>query len=121
MTGWGLLRAGLGIVSLRFAWIAYRRLQEVEPLVERTHKECAPMPHWYLALLGVEPACQGQGIGGQLIAPVLERASRAGLPCYLETMSERNVVFYNRHGFRVVREICLPSSGLEIWTMLRTG
>ncbi len=119
MTFWGMLRAAWGAVSLGFAWLAFRRLLEVTPVVERLHAGCAPMPHWYLMLLGVDPPCQGRGIGGQLIAPVLERAAQAGLPCYLETMTARDVAFYSKHGFHVAREVALPPSGLTVWAMLR--
>jgi ribosomal protein S18 acetylase RimI-like enzyme len=37
-------------------------------------------PHWYLCFMGVDPALQGQGIGGRLLAPVLHDAdtSRKG-------------------------------------------
>ena len=57
------------------------------------------MPHWYLAGIGVEPAEQRRGIGGALMAPGLEAAERAGIPCALLTNSERNLSFYEAHGF----------------------
>ncbi len=69
-------------------------------------------------MLGVDPERQGQGIGGQIIAPVLERADRDGLPCYLETMKERNVAFYQKHGFEVVVDDVFKGE-LHYWTMKR--
>jgi MFS family permease len=51
-------------------------------------------PHWYLWLLGVDPDRQGQGVGSALLAPILARADAEGLPCALETLTERNVWFY---------------------------
>ena len=41
--------------------------------------------HWYLAVLGTEPASQGKGIGSALIAPVLARCDEDGVPAYLES------------------------------------
>jgi ribosomal protein S18 acetylase RimI-like enzyme len=76
-------------------------------------------PHHYLAVLGVEPELQGRGVGSALIAPVLERATADGLPCYLETVKERNVTFYRKHGFEVMVETQLPPDGPPAWTMLR--
>lgn len=111
--------ASLGVLRLRFAWLAYRRLRQIEPCVERLHQACAPEAHWYLMVLGVAPQAQGQGIGGRLIAPVLARAAQAGQACYLETMTERNVEFYRRHGFEVARQIALPGLGLPLWAMLK--
>jgi ribosomal protein S18 acetylase RimI-like enzyme len=75
--------------------------------------------HWYLWVLGVRPDRQGQGLGGQLMAPILSQADRDGLPCYLETESERNVAFYRKHGFEVVHEGDIPGYGLRLWMMTR--
>lgn len=76
-------------------------------------------PHWYLLILGVEPARQGQGVGGDLIRPVLARADEAGLPCYLETMKERNLAFYGKHGFEVANAFEVPEGGPMTWFMRR--
>jgi GNAT superfamily N-acetyltransferase len=83
------------------------------------HQKAVPPEHWYLLILGVDPPRQGQGIGGQLIEPVLRRADAAGLPCYLETMKPRNVTFYKKHGFEVVVEDDIAGGGLHFWTMRR--
>jgi GNAT superfamily N-acetyltransferase len=74
--------------------------------------------HLYLAVLGVEPARQGDGIGSALIRPGLDLCDREGLPAYLETGKERNVAFYARHGFRVTEELDLPN-GPRVWLMWR--
>ena len=59
-------------------------------------------PHWYLPLIGVEPALQGRGLGSALILPVLKECDAAGLPAYLEATSPRNRPLYERLGFEVV-------------------
>jgi len=76
-------------------------------------------PHYYLPLIGVEPASQGKGIGSALLAPVLERCDRESLPAYLEASSERNRVLYLRHGFQVKEEVHLPADGPPVWLMWR--
>jgi ribosomal protein S18 acetylase RimI-like enzyme len=76
-----------------------------------------PGRHWYLWVLGAEPRCQGQGIGGRLLEPVLGQADRDGLPCYLENETERNVAFYQRHGSEVVSDGVVPDLEVRIWTM----
>ncbi len=76
-------------------------------------------PHWYLATLGTAVERQGHGIGSALMRPVLEHCDAEGLPCYLESSKERNLTFYGRHGFDVVRELRLPGDGPSIWTMWR--
>jgi GNAT superfamily N-acetyltransferase len=74
--------------------------------------------HLYLAVLGVDPSRQGEGIGSQLLRPGLELCDREGIPAYLETARERNVTFYSRHGFRVTGELRLPK-GPPVWLMWR--
>lgn len=75
-------------------------------------------PHLYLAVLGVDPARQGAGLGSTLLAPGLALCDRDGIPAYLETATERNVDFYARHGFRVTDELRLPS-GPRVWCLWR--
>jgi ribosomal protein S18 acetylase RimI-like enzyme len=75
--------------------------------------------HWYLATLGIDPDRQGQGVGSALLRKVLERANSEGLPAYLESSKERNLVFYERHGFEVTGEIHTPGGGPTLWLMWR--
>ena len=103
---------GMGLAGLR-------RYLRVARYTEEIHTHQAPRAHWYLWALGVEPARQGQGLGGLLIQPVLARARAENMPCYLETMNSVNVPFYERHGFQVVSQGEAPGSGLRIWSMLR--
>src|SRR5208282_2975696 len=49
-----------------------------------------------------EPARQRRGLGGELMRPILERADRDNLACYLETENQRNVPFYLKQGFEVI-------------------
>ncbi|WCB92032.1 hypothetical protein DSM104299_00713 [Baekduia alba] len=74
--------------------------------------------HLYLAVLGVDPERQGQGVGSQLIRPGLDLCDRERLPAYLETGKEANVAFYGRHGFAVVDRIDLPK-GPPVWFLWR--
>jgi hypothetical protein len=50
---------------------------------------------------------------------VLDHCDDEGLPAYLESSKERNVPFYSRHGFKVVKEVPIPGGGPKIWTMWR--
>lgn len=75
-------------------------------------------PHLYLAVLGVDPAAQGCGLGTRLLEPMLERCDAEAVPAYLESSKERNVAFYARHGFRVTDEVRMPL-GPPLWLMTR--
>ena len=85
--------------------------------VEKQHPK--DPPHWYLAVLGTEPDSQGKGHGSALLRPILERCDTEGLPAYLESSKERNVPFYERHGFRVTREHDVKKGGPRLWLMWR--
>ena len=74
--------------------------------------------HWYLFILGTEPAAQGRGLGSALLAQVLARVDADGLPAYLESSSERNLALYGRHGFEIIDEVAIPG-GPRIWPMWR--
>jgi GNAT superfamily N-acetyltransferase len=74
--------------------------------------------HLYLAVLGVDPDRQGQGIGSQLIRPGLDLCDRERLPAYLETGKEANLAFYGRHGFQVLERLDLPK-GPPVWFLWR--
>jgi GNAT superfamily N-acetyltransferase len=92
------------------------RLVSVLQLIEKKHPRD---PHYYLAVLGVEPEMQGRGFGGALMQPVLAGCDRDWIPAYLESSKRRNVVLYERHGFEVVEEVRLPRGGPPIWRMWR--
>jgi GNAT superfamily N-acetyltransferase len=82
--------------------------------VDKAHPRQA---HYYLEYIGVDPSHQGKGLGSCLLAHLAEMADLAGVGCYLETASSRNLPFYTRIGFRVIekKEII----GLSAWFMWR--
>ena len=75
-------------------------------------------PHWYLALLGVDPRFQRQGVGHALVGPVLARCDAEGQSAYLETQKEENLAFYARFGFEEIRRIDVDGAP-PIWLMWR--
>lgn len=77
------------------------------------------IPHFYLRLLGVDPAYHGQGIGSRLVQPVLTSCDQQHIPAYLETFHERNVPYYNHLGFKVIRKIVVQDWDLTGWLMWR--
>lgn len=113
------VRLGLLALPFKASPLQFVRFTAMMSMFEKLHKQDAPKRHWYLNVLGVDPDHQGQGVGGRLIAPILEQADRDRLPCYVETGKEINVTFYQKHGFDVLKEGNLPLGGPRWWTMLR--
>jgi predicted N-acetyltransferase YhbS len=86
--------------------------------VDNVRGRAATGPHWYLAGIGVDPPEQRKGIGSALLQPGLAAAAEAGMPCVLLTNAERNVPFYERHGFEVVLEADTPDGPPRAWAMV---
>jgi len=83
--------------------------------VEKVHPET---PHWYLQVIGTDPAKQGKGFGGIIMRDQLARADAAGMPCYLESSKDTNIPIYQSFGFAVTGEIKIPN-GPTLWPMWR--
>lgn len=106
----------LAVPSLRLFRTGMVRALRNLSSVERAHP--TEPPHWYLALLGTDPAHQGTGIGSSLLAGPLARCDEQGIGAYLESSKEENVPFYARHGFEVVGELQF-GDGPTMWRMWR--
>jgi ribosomal protein S18 acetylase RimI-like enzyme len=114
-----VMRNGLAATPFKLGLAAYRQFDTYMRYTNRWHEHYPPRSHWYLWAIGVDPSTQGKGIGGQLLQPVLSKASAGGTACYLETGIDRNVRFYEKHGFKVVDQGQVPPLELQVWAMLR--
>lgn len=114
-----LLRTGWLPIPFQSGLHNYARMFDNENYTHLIRLRACPGMHWYLWALGVEPARQGQGIGGTLLAAGLEHVDAQGLPCYLETHNPRNLPIYRHFGFEVFEEGEVPGHGLRFWGMRR--
>ena len=76
-------------------------------------------PHFYVRIVGVRTALQGQGLGTALMQPTLHRADSAGLPTYIEASSTHSAALYERLGFVHMDVLELPEGGPPVWPMRR--
>jgi ribosomal protein S18 acetylase RimI-like enzyme len=60
--------------------------------------------HWHLGPIGVLPTHQGSGIGSMLMERFCKEIDACFAKAYLETEGDKNVRFYEKFGFKVVRE-----------------
>jgi ribosomal protein S18 acetylase RimI-like enzyme len=95
------------------------RIRHVGDFIDAAHKRLAPFEHWYLQAIGVDPLSQGKGYAGRLLRPMIARMDEERLPCYLETLVEKNVRLYEHFGFEVIEEAPIPRTNLTNWAMLR--
>ena len=121
-TGGGFHWAAVG-AGIRFAlstpWPAIARMVRYHRFSERMRARLIPEPHWYLAVVGVAPEHQGKGFASALIRPILERATRERLPCYLETQNPANLQLYLRYGFELAEETTVPGTSVRHFAMIR--
>ena len=118
---WAMVRSGFA--SARFTvtppFPNLRRLMGMLRQFEKTHKQQMPNPHWYLMVLGVDPAHQHHGFGSRLVSHGASRADSDQLPIYVETESGDNVDFYEKLGFEVRTEVTIEAYGLPFSLMVR--
>jgi len=60
--------------------------------------------HWHLGPIGVLPNHQGSGIGSMLMERFCKEVDACHAKAYLETEGDKNVRFYEKFGFEIVRE-----------------
>lgn len=84
--------------------------KDLPGIFEQMEKFRPAQRHWYLPMIGVDPAHQGAGVGTALMTEALKAVDRDGLNAYLESSNPKNISLYERHGFEVIGEIQSGSS-----------
>lgn len=98
--------------------VSEEKLDDLFGVLEQMDEYHPEESHWYLSIIGVDPARQGQGLGAQLLQHTLARCDEDGLPAYLESSNPANISLYGRHGFEVMGEIRVGDAPL-VTPMLR--
>jgi N-acetylglutamate synthase-like GNAT family acetyltransferase len=75
--------------------------------------------HYFLRCIGVDPDRQGTGVGVALVQPMLDRADRDGVGCFLTTAAEAKVGWYERFGFAVSATLRPTPQWPTVWAMWR--
>jgi GNAT superfamily N-acetyltransferase len=112
-------RAGLTAVVSTFSDAARARYDAVVEDHRRVSEAAQSVPHWFLAVIGVDPARQGLGLGTLLLRAGLARVDQDGVECHLFTEQPRNVQLYQRYGFEIAAEGDVPDGGPHFWFMRR--
>lgn len=101
---------------VRVFGLGLARAMRLAAAVDRSHPK---EPHVYLFFVGVHQDRRGRGVGASLLAPVLERCDREGVPAYLENSNPSNEAFYARLGFVPRGSISLPKGAPPLTPMWR--
>ena len=94
------------------------RLEEVFAVFQQMDDYHPNEPHWYLPLIGVDPAQQSRGYGSALIEHALIQCDRDQKLAYLESSNPKNISLHKRHGFELLGTIQVGTSP-PICPMLR--
>lgn len=86
--------------------------------MDRIEKVHPKKPHWYLQVIGTDPAKQGKGFASLVMRHQLALADSQNLPCYLESSKESNIPIYRSFGFELTGEIKIPD-GPTLYPMWR--
>ncbi|MFC1921221.1 GNAT family N-acetyltransferase [Chloroflexota bacterium] len=95
------------------------KMKSAGEYMDAVHQRLTPFKHCFLQTIGIAPQFQGEGYAGKLLRPVLSKIDGEGLPCYLETLDEKNVSIYEHFGFKTVDKSDIPKTSLTNWAMLR--
>jgi len=76
---------------------------------------------WYLSILGVKSEFQGKGLGAGLVNPVLAITDQLGISTYLETFNRKSISFYNKLGYKEIKEVLEPVTASRYWVLLRNA
>lgn len=106
------------MIALAQRTVSERKQEEVFSIFEQMGSYHPTEPHWYLPLIGVDPARQGNGYGSALMEYALIRCDRENELAYLESSNPRNISLYKRHGFELLGTIQVGSSP-PVFPMLR--
>ena len=92
--------------------------ENVFALFEQMDRYHPAEPHWYLPMIGVDPAHQGKGFGSALLQHGLTQCDREDKLAYLESTTPSSVRLYQRHGFELLGTIQVGSSP-QLFPMVR--
>ena len=119
VTFWKMLRSVP--LSKIFGLVRYggSKMKAFNEYIDSVHQHNAPFKHWFLQVIGVAPRFQGKGYAGKLLRSMFSNIDKEQLPCYLETVDEKNVSIYERFGFKIIDKSIVPKTKFTNWAMLR--
>ena len=98
------------LVGLIQRTVSNERQEEIFGVLGQMGSYHPSEPHWYLPLIGVDPALYGKGYGSALMKHALIQCDRAKKLAYLESSNPKNITLYERHGFELLGTIQVEAS-----------
>ncbi|KAJ9639061.1 hypothetical protein H2204_003969 [Knufia peltigerae] len=121
-----VIRSGMWRLSYKLSKEGkIRFFDEFLPLLHDTKQEILGErddQSWYLNYVGTRPEARGKGYARKVIEYVSKLADGHGLPCYLESSHNINIIIYGKLGFELRKQIFLtraPGKELRLDVMVR--
>jgi ribosomal protein S18 acetylase RimI-like enzyme len=111
-----------GFVNMlwKYRFATVKLLSRLNKRSREIHGRLVQGKHYYLSIIGVEPRCQGQGVGKKILLQIIKGVDQEQMPLYLETQNQKNVSIYRKYGFEVVHEEAMtPFFYDPVYFMLR--
>ncbi|KAG9396189.1 N-acetyltransferase [Carpediemonas membranifera] len=117
-------------VSKRMLWamiterlnpVTVWRASKCDAYLEQKREEIMAERGDWVYLYAIGAGIRGKGVGSQTMARLTAQADRSRQPIYLENSKEKNLPFYERHGFRTVERVTVlgKEDGVPLWLMVR--
>jgi ribosomal protein S18 acetylase RimI-like enzyme len=120
MTLWRGIRSGSMISGMKLGMKTIMKMKPIfGPLEAERRENMKGRDYIYLMIIGVGPEFQGQGFGKTLLGALVQESDFTGTPLYLETATERNVMMYEKLGFKVLNRMVHPIINVPQWEMVR--
>ena len=114
---WRMMRSGSIPIAMKLGGKIAKRMSKTFAQITKDRKQNIKAPYYYLYVLGIDSDRQGQGIGSKFMKTFIENIP-PNVPLYLETESKRNVRFYEKLGFEIVKKFTVPDYNLPMWEMI---
>lgn len=117
---WGILRSGAISCGAAIGKSSMNGFSALSKQLEPDRKRImAGKKYIYLSIIGVHSEYQGKGYGTLLLDFIKAECDENGYYMYLETETQDNVGFYEKHGFYTEQIITVAGIDLPIWEMVR--
>ncbi len=110
LTSWRILRSGALWPAMKTGVQLAKKMQPIFRPIDLDRKAyMGGKPYIYLQIIGVAPAFQGQGFGGQLLRALIEKASRPAFRSTWKPKPKPTSACTNISGLPSSRRLCFPS------------
>ncbi|MCW3109035.1 MAG: GCN5-related N-acetyltransferase [Segetibacter sp.] len=73
----------------------------------------------YIWFIAVDKTAEGKGVGSKMLREILDKSDNEKLPVYVETSEERNLKFYQKHGFEIYHTSEEEMFGFKLYFLRR--